>query len=105
VGPQKLLWLPEPPLPELALAHSSELVLATGSRLVRPRCAGSEHLFDIDTLSTAAVFDHHILPDMRPVTVCHQKAPDAITPPISDASLDGRLQHASHEIRGQIYVR
>lgn len=37
-----------------------KLVLAAGSRLVRPDFPGAEHVFDIDTLSSAAAFDHHL---------------------------------------------
>jgi NADH dehydrogenase len=44
---------------ELDLSYD-KLVLATGSRLVRPHLPGSEHLFDVDTLPAAARLDHHL---------------------------------------------
>ncbi|GAA2331568.1 NAD(P)/FAD-dependent oxidoreductase [Streptomyces kunmingensis] len=37
-----------------------KLVLATGSRLVRPAFPGVEHVFDIDTLPAATALDHHL---------------------------------------------
>jgi NADH:ubiquinone reductase (H+-translocating) len=44
------------------------LVLATGSRAIRPRIAGAEHLFEVDTLPHAAVLDAHLhrLPGLPP---------------------------------------
>lgn len=36
------------------------LVLASGSRVVRPTMPGAEHLFDIDTLTAAATLDSHL---------------------------------------------
>lgn len=36
------------------------LVLAAGSRLVRPRLLGSEHVHDVDTLETAIALDQHL---------------------------------------------
>lgn len=36
------------------------LVLAAGSRLIRPGLPGAEHLFDIDTIDAAVVLDEHI---------------------------------------------
>ncbi|MEU4096046.1 FAD-dependent oxidoreductase [Streptomyces sp. NPDC026673] len=52
---------------ELALGYD-KLVLAAGSRLVRPPFPGSEHLFDVDTLPAAAALDHHLqrLPERAP---------------------------------------
>lgn len=44
---------------ELVLPYD-RLVLATGSRLVRPRFPGSEDVFDVDTLSSATALDHHL---------------------------------------------
>ncbi|MEV0822863.1 NAD(P)/FAD-dependent oxidoreductase [Nonomuraea rubra] len=45
-----------------------KLVLAAGSRLVRPSFPGAEHMFDIDTLPSATALDHHLrrLPQWRP---------------------------------------
>lgn len=37
-----------------------KLVLATGSRLVRPDFPGAQDVFDIDTLPAAAALDHHL---------------------------------------------
>lgn len=52
---------------ELDLAYD-KLVLATGSRLVRPAFPGARVVFDIDTLPAAAALDHHLrrLPDQAP---------------------------------------
>lgn len=52
---------------DLTLAYD-KLVLATGSRLVRPDFPGARNVFDVDTLSTAAAFDHHLrrLPQRAP---------------------------------------
>ncbi|WP_151483717.1 NAD(P)/FAD-dependent oxidoreductase [Streptomyces albicerus] len=52
---------------ELDLAYD-KLVLATGSRLVRPDIPGSQDIFDVDTLPTAAALDHHLrrLPGQAP---------------------------------------
>ncbi|WP_377266943.1 NAD(P)/FAD-dependent oxidoreductase [Peterkaempfera sp. SMS 1(5)a] len=52
---------------EVALSYD-KLVLATGSQLVRPDFPGARHVFDIDTLPTAAAFDHHLrrLPQQAP---------------------------------------
>ncbi|MGP4017511.1 NAD(P)/FAD-dependent oxidoreductase [Saccharopolyspora sp. 5N708] len=36
------------------------LVLASGSQVVRPRFPGAEHLFDIDTLASAATLEAHL---------------------------------------------
>ncbi|MEU6070091.1 MULTISPECIES: NAD(P)/FAD-dependent oxidoreductase [Streptomyces] len=44
---------------ELGLAYD-KLVLAAGSRLVRPNFPGAQNVFDIDTLPAAAAFDHHL---------------------------------------------
>ncbi|MFC4506924.1 MULTISPECIES: NAD(P)/FAD-dependent oxidoreductase [Streptomyces] len=44
---------------ELDLAYD-KLVLATGSQLVRPDFPGSQEVFDVDTLSTAAALDNHL---------------------------------------------
>lgn len=45
-----------------------KLVLATGSRLVRPDIPGSQHILDIDTLPAAAALDSHLerLPERAP---------------------------------------
>ncbi|CAI8904516.1 NADH dehydrogenase-like protein Rv1812c [Pseudomonas sp. IT-347P] len=44
--------------------HSSinydKLVLATGSRLIRPNIQGIEHTFDVDEIETAALLEDHI---------------------------------------------
>ncbi len=45
---------------QLAL-HYDRLVLAAGSRVVRPTIAGAEHLFDVDTMPGAAALHAHIL--------------------------------------------
>ncbi|WP_351232333.1 FAD-dependent oxidoreductase [Streptomyces sp. NPDC002133] len=52
----------------MALGYD-RLVLAAGSRLVRPAIPGSEWIFDVDTLDAAAALDHHVrrLPQ-RPAT-------------------------------------
>ncbi|MFE0453657.1 NAD(P)/FAD-dependent oxidoreductase [Streptomyces sp. NPDC058914] len=52
---------------ELDLAYD-KLVLATGSRLVRPDFPGSQDVFDVDTLPAAAALDSHLrrLPDQAP---------------------------------------
>ncbi|MFD8864532.1 NAD(P)/FAD-dependent oxidoreductase [Streptomyces sp. NPDC059590] len=52
---------------ELDLAYD-KLVLATGSRLVRPDVPGSQHILDIDTLPAAAALDGHLgrLPERAP---------------------------------------
>ncbi|MEV5431703.1 FAD-dependent oxidoreductase [Streptomyces sp. NPDC052701] len=44
------------------------LVLATGSRVVRPNLPGADRLFDIDTMTAAAELDHHLrrLPERQP---------------------------------------
>ncbi|MGW0082189.1 FAD-dependent oxidoreductase [Streptomyces sp. NPDC003393] len=47
-------------MPPAALRLRTCSVLATGSRLLRPRLPGSEHLFDVDTLPAAARLDHHL---------------------------------------------
>jgi NADH dehydrogenase len=54
---------------ELDLAYD-KLVLATGSRLVRPDFPGSQDVFDVDTLPAAAALDNHLrrLPDQAPTT-------------------------------------
>ncbi|MEU4896024.1 FAD-dependent oxidoreductase [Streptomyces sp. NPDC044780] len=44
---------------ERTLAYD-KLVLATGSQLVRPDVPGAQHVFDIDTLPSAAALDHHL---------------------------------------------
>ncbi|WP_033227588.1 FAD-dependent oxidoreductase, partial [Streptomyces sp. NRRL F-6674] len=44
---------------ERSLAYD-KLVLATGSQLVRPDLPGAQHIFDIDTLPSAAALDHHL---------------------------------------------
>ncbi|MFG2574149.1 NAD(P)/FAD-dependent oxidoreductase [Streptomyces sp. NPDC048481] len=44
---------------ELDLAYD-RLVLAAGSRLVRPRFPGAREVFDVDTLATAAALDGHL---------------------------------------------
>lgn len=36
------------------------LVLATGSRVVRPSTVGADHLFDVDTMPNAATLDAHL---------------------------------------------
>jgi len=43
----------------LALPYD-RLVLATGSRVVRPSLLGAEHLFDVDTMPHAATLDSHL---------------------------------------------
>lgn len=52
---------------ELDLAYD-KLVLATGSRLVRPDFPGSQEIFDVDTLPAAAALDNHLrrLPERTP---------------------------------------
>jgi NADH dehydrogenase len=52
---------------ELDLAYD-KLVLATGSRLVRPDFPGSQDVFDVDTLPAAAALDNHLrrLPGQAP---------------------------------------
>ncbi|WP_329455066.1 NAD(P)/FAD-dependent oxidoreductase [Streptomyces sp. NBC_01497] len=52
---------------ELTISYD-KLVLAAGSRLVRPVFPGAEDVFDIDTLSAAAALDHHLrrLPRREP---------------------------------------
>ncbi|MHA5053203.1 NAD(P)/FAD-dependent oxidoreductase [Streptomyces sp. SD15] len=52
---------------ELDLAYD-KLVLATGSQLIRPDFPGSQEIFDVDTLPTAAALDNHLrrLPDQAP---------------------------------------
>ncbi|MFJ8509994.1 NAD(P)/FAD-dependent oxidoreductase [Streptomyces avermitilis] len=52
---------------ELDLAYD-KLVLATGSRLVRPAFPGSQEIFDVDTLPAAAALDNHLrrLPEQAP---------------------------------------
>ncbi|MET8331311.1 FAD-dependent oxidoreductase [Streptomyces sp. NPDC005181] len=44
------------------------LVLATGSRLIRPDFPGAEAMFNVDTLPAATAFDNHLrrLPEMTP---------------------------------------
>ena len=44
------------------------LVLATGSRLVRPRVVGEGNVFNVDTVSSAAALESHLLrlPQQRP---------------------------------------
>ncbi|MFD5574193.1 NAD(P)/FAD-dependent oxidoreductase [Streptomyces cadmiisoli] len=44
---------------ELDLTYD-KLVLATGSRLVRPGFPGAQHVFDVDTLPAAAALDNHL---------------------------------------------
>ncbi|WP_078942698.1 NAD(P)/FAD-dependent oxidoreductase [Streptomyces viridochromogenes] len=44
---------------ELNLSYD-KLVLATGSRLIRPDFPGARHIFDVDTLPAAAALDHHL---------------------------------------------
>ncbi|WP_329190822.1 FAD-dependent oxidoreductase [Actinacidiphila glaucinigra] len=44
---------------EVELGYDT-LVLAAGSRLVRPNFPGVQYVFDIDTLPAAAAFDHHL---------------------------------------------
>ncbi|MCF3961095.1 NAD(P)/FAD-dependent oxidoreductase [Streptomyces fuscigenes] len=44
---------------ELTLTYD-RLVLAAGSRLVRPPFPGAEHVFDVDTLPAATALDHHL---------------------------------------------
>ncbi|MDX3852702.1 NAD(P)/FAD-dependent oxidoreductase [Streptomyces sp. AK02-01A] len=52
---------------ELTLSYD-KLVLAVGSRLVRPSFPGAQDVFDIDTLPAAAALDHHLrrLPQRAP---------------------------------------
>lgn len=52
---------------EVDLAYD-KLVLATGSQVVRPDFPGSQDVFDVDTLSTAAALDNHVrrLPQQAP---------------------------------------
>ncbi|MFE7270938.1 NAD(P)/FAD-dependent oxidoreductase [Streptomyces sp. NPDC057623] len=52
---------------ELELTYD-RLVLAAGSRLVRPDLPGARHVFDVDSLPAAAALDHHLrrLPDQAP---------------------------------------
>lgn len=52
---------------ELDLSYD-KLVLATGSRLIRPDFPGAQDVFDIDTLPAAAALDDHLrrLPDQAP---------------------------------------
>ncbi|WP_326601502.1 FAD-dependent oxidoreductase [Streptomyces sp. NBC_01799] len=52
---------------DLTLSYD-KLVLAAGSRLVRPDFPGARNVFDVDTLSAAAAFDHHLrrLPQRAP---------------------------------------
>lgn len=52
---------------ELVLTYD-KLVLATGSRLIRPDFPGAGEVFDVDTLPAAAALDNHLrrLPDRAP---------------------------------------
>ncbi|MFD9287559.1 NAD(P)/FAD-dependent oxidoreductase [Streptomyces sp. NPDC060030] len=45
-----------------------KLVLATGSQLIRPNFDGSENIFDVDTMPSAAALDNHLrrLPEQAP---------------------------------------